>query len=40
MPSSKVIITRDVQKEMAKFGLGCKFHDLEYFKFSYSLNSF
>jgi hypothetical protein len=42
MRSSKLITKNDVEKVMAKYGLGGRFYDLKYFEvgfFSYSLNS-
>ena len=43
MRSSKLIIKDNAQNQMAKFGSGCNFHDLNYFELdffsSYSLNS-
>ena len=32
MRSSKLIIKSDVEKAMAKYGFGRKFHDLKYFE--------
>ena len=43
MRSSRLIIKCLAQKEISIFGIGHRFHDLEYFElgfFSYSLNSF
>ena len=45
MRASKLIIKSNAQKEMAKSGFGCRFHDLNYFELKWfffpphSLNS-
>jgi hypothetical protein len=35
MRSSKLIIESSVQKQMARFGFGRKFHDLDYFEIDF-----
>ena len=35
MRSSKFITKSNAQKQMARFGFGCKFHDLNYFELDY-----
>ena len=32
MKSSKFVNENNAQKQMAKFGFGCKFHDLKHFE--------
>jgi hypothetical protein len=35
MRSSKLIMKSNAQKQMAKFSLGCKFHDINYFEIDF-----
>ena len=35
MRSSNFITKSNAQKQMARFGFGCKFHDLNYFELDY-----